>query len=170
MRNRLLPIFLCFFLIKIKAQDIIPQPVSFISLKMAPFQLTAATTVGGNTSEAKAIAKVLADKISAATGYNFTIRDIGNIQLNINKQPNAEIGDEGYTIESDVKTVKINANKKAGLFYGVQSLLQLMPKEIESKTPVKAQWTIPYSTSNGLSPFCMAGVDARCEPPFFLKS
>lgn len=170
MRNRLLPIFLCFFLIKIKAQDIIPQPVSFISLKMAPFQLTAATTVGGNTSEAKAIAKVLADKISAATGYNFTIRDIGNIQLNINKQPNAEIGDEGYTIESDVKTVKINANKKAGLFYGVQSLLQLMPKEIESKTPVKAQWTIPSVRVTDYPRFAWRGLMLDVSRHFFSKA
>ncbi len=143
MRNSYVLVFLCFFLIKIKAQDIIPQPVSLTTLKTAPFQLKAATTIGGNSKDAKDVAKVLANKIAQSTGFGFTIRDIGNIQLNINTSPNPQIGDEGYTLEVGSNSVKINANKKAGLFYGIQTLIQLLPKEIESKTVAKANWAIP---------------------------
>lgn len=170
MRNIQILLFLCFFLNKTKAQDIIPQPVSLIQLKTVPFKLTAATTIGGNTNEAKDIARVLANKISAATGFSFTIRDAGNIQLSINSKPNAEIGDEGYTIESDFKGVKINANKKAGLYYGMQTLLQLLPKEIESKSVVKANWTIPSVRVTDYPRFGWRGLMLDVSRHFFSKA
>ncbi len=36
------------------------------------------------------------------------------------------LGDEGYLIEINEKELKITANKDAGLFYGIQSLLQML--------------------------------------------
>ena len=42
------------------------------------------------------------------------------------------------------KNIAIYAEKSEAFFYGIQTLLQLLPKEIESKTVVKGvNWTIP---------------------------
>ena len=123
--------------------SIIPQPVDFTFTRGLPFRLTAATTIGGNNAEAQRIATILANKITTATGFAFKIRTVGNIQLTLNTTPNTTIGDEGYTLSASSLGVAIVANKPAGLFYGVQSFLQLLPKEIESPSVVaEANWTV----------------------------
>jgi len=46
----------------------------------------------------------------------------------------------------DVKlsSINISANKPAGLFYGMQTLMQLLPKEIENLVKTKQDdWLIP---------------------------
>ncbi len=40
-----------------------------------------------------------------------------------------DLGDEGYKLEIQPNRIHIQANKPAGLFYGVQTLFQLMPPE-----------------------------------------
>ncbi len=169
MRRLLALLFLCFFSTQIKAQHIIPQPVEIQQLKSPAFRLTASTSIGGNTEEARTIAKVLANKISTATGYPFTIRQSGNIQLNLTKTRNEKIGDEGYTIEVSSKTVVITANKAAGLFYGMQSFIQLLPKEIESKTVIKAQWSVPSVQVVDYPRFAWRGLMLDVSRHFFSK-
>ena len=44
---------------------------------------------------------------------------------------------EGYHLDIGPKSIKIEASTPAGIFYAVQSLLQLLPVEIESPTIVK---------------------------------
>jgi len=44
---------------------------------------------------------------------------------------------EGYYLNIDPKSIKIEAATPAGVFYAVQSLLQLLPVEIESPTIIK---------------------------------
>jgi hexosaminidase len=56
----------------------------------------------------------------------------------------AALGNEGYKLLVTPQTVSLSANKPAGLFYGMQTLIQLLPKEIESNTVVSnVVWTIP---------------------------
>ena len=50
-------------------------------------------------------------------------------QLHFTSLPFAKLGKEGYTIVSSARGVTIGANETAGLFYGMQTLLQLLPKE-----------------------------------------
>ena len=59
------------------------------------------------------------------------------IQLILNKKADDVIGKEGYHLLVTPKNIVIKANEPAGLFYGVQTLVQLFPKEIESAVPVK---------------------------------
>ena len=58
--------------------------------------------------------------------------------LNKTEAPNP--GNEGYT-STYFKSCCNISNKPAGLFYGVQTLFQLLPPEIESST--QSQLTIP---------------------------
>jgi hexosaminidase len=56
----------------------------------------------------------------------------------------ASLGDEGYTLTSTAERIRIAAHKPAGAFYGVQTLRQLLPPQVESKTKVEnVEWTVP---------------------------
>jgi len=127
-----------------KSISLIPQPVAIIQHK-GVYNLKSITTIGFNTSESKTVAAMLADKLNEATGFKLKTKQtkVANIQFNLYKTPVAKLGKEGYTLMSNAKGVIISANEQAGLFYGMQTLLQLLPKEIESQAVVKARWTIP---------------------------
>ena len=54
------------------------------------------------------------------------------------------LGNEGYKINISPEYIQVLANKEAGFFYAIQSLLQLLPAEIYSNTTVyKDSWSIP---------------------------
>ena len=81
---------------------------------------------------------MLVQKLNNPTGFSFKAEQTNSasIQLNLNKVPASQLGKEGYSLVSGTNGVVITANETAGLFYGMQTLLQLLPKEIESKTAV----------------------------------
>ncbi len=93
----------------------------------------------------------------------------GSIQFNLNKVPVSLIGKEGYTLESSPKGVVISANEPAGLFYGMQTLLQLLPAEIESKTVVNMPWTIPSVKITDYPRFGWRGIMLDVSRNFFTK-
>lgn len=143
MKKHIFLLLLSILTVDVVAQNIIPKPVE-IKSTAGNFTVTAATSIGANNAESQKIAEMLATKFKLAAGFSPKVQKTGAIQFTINTTPNVTIGDEGYTLESSATGVKIAANKPAGLFYGLQSLLQLLPKEIESKTIAKGiQWTIP---------------------------
>lgn len=127
---------------------IIPEPVSVIK-QTGHFILPANITIQAHKSpELKQTVAFLQDKLSAATGHYVTTVSAptatATFRLILNEKTDATIGAEGYHLTVGLKQVTIRANKAAGLFYGVQTLMQLLPKEIESKTEVKGiKWTMP---------------------------
>lgn len=77
-------------------------------------------------------ALLLTGQLLASTGFrlkivNSTASAKKAIRLLINKTPNNTTGDEGYFLEVKPSGVKILANHPAGLFYGTQTLIQLIP-------------------------------------------
>jgi hexosaminidase len=83
--------------------------------------------------------------------------------------PVALIGKEGYTLVSTANGVVITANAPAGLFYGMETLLQLLPKEIESKTAVNVPWTIPSVKITDYPRFGWRGIMLDVSRNFFTK-
>ena len=159
---------------KVYGQDlpinIIPQPVQ-IQKRDGSFQLTGSSSISFNNAECRNIAELLAKKLKTPTGFSIsTVQSIsGSIQLNLNKVPVEKIGKEGYTLVSSSKEVVITANKPAGLYYGVQTLLQLLPKEVESKTSAKIRWTIPAVEITDYPRFAWRGMMLDVSRNFFTK-
>ena len=125
--------------------SIIPEPVS-LQQKEGVYSFKNGITIGADAS-AKKIADWLKERLSV-TALPVSIaaaNEKADIQFSLNKTANATIGKEGYQLAvSATDGVKISANESAGLFYGAQTFLQLLPSVIESKTPVKnISWSVP---------------------------
>ncbi|WP_316823226.1 beta-N-acetylhexosaminidase [Pedobacter gandavensis] len=128
---------------------IIPEPVAVIKQAghfILPENLTIQSPV---IPEMKLVSSFLQEKLSIPTGSYVSILnghqgDHAQIRLILNDKPNPVLGNEGYQLSVKPNQILIRANKAAGIYYGVQSLLQLFPKEIESKVPVEnIHWSAP---------------------------
>jgi len=152
------------------ALHLIPRPVE-IKSSGGSYLLTKASTISFDNQESRKIAEMLAQKLSVPTGFSIKAQQnkAGAIQFNLNKVPVAMLGKEGYTLVSAPNGVIISANETAGLFYGMQTLLQLLPKEIESKSAVKMSWTIPGVNITDYPRFVWRGIMLDVSRNFFTK-
>jgi hexosaminidase len=114
---------------------------------------------------------MLAMYLNKATGWNLKPQKTtnGSIVLQINKNADDKIGTEGYYLRVDNTGVQISANTSAGLFYGMQSLLQLMPEAIESPTPTTTNWQIPAVEIIDYPRFGWRGIMLDVSRHFFTK-
>ncbi len=91
-------------------------------------------------------AQLLAEALSPATGYDFIIKEAGAAQSGIFLQQ-ARLGEQGreaYELEVSQSLISVKGNTGAGVFYGIQSLLQLLPSAIYSRERQKnTGWQIP---------------------------
>ncbi len=121
--------------------NIIPMPQTLVQ-QQGSFLLSSSTRIAASTPEAKTVAEYFISKINRATGYHLSIAEAGEIQLNLN--PSLEMGEEAYQLEVKTNGVQVTAKTPQGLFYGMQSFMQLLPAEIESPAEVSGiAWTAP---------------------------
>jgi len=153
----------------IYAIDLIPQPVE-MKLLDGSLTLTLNSTISYNKPEARSLAVMLAERLKVPTGIGFRLREgeAATIQLRLNDTVVPAIGKEGYVLESNVETAVISANQPAGLFYGIQTLLQLLPAEIEGKME-SAKWTIPAVRITDYPRFGWRGLMLDVSRNFFTK-
>jgi hexosaminidase len=149
---------------------LIPQPVKF-EQGAGNYKLVQKSIVGYNHADAQKLAGMLVSKLNVPTGFGFSSKFSQNaaIQLNLSTLPDQQLGDEGYTLESNKKGVVVSANKPAGLYYGIQTLLQLLPKEIEGKQQVHAKWEIPFVKITDYPRFAWRGIMLDVSRHFFSK-
>ncbi|HEY9340709.1 MAG TPA: family 20 glycosylhydrolase [Hanamia sp.] len=156
---------------------IIPQPVSVTSAD-GQFVLNSKTTIQllSADASAKTVADFLKKKLSVAAGYNVPVisnsakRNTANsIQLSLVKD--ASLGNEGYHLNVSPTQISISANKPAGLFYGMQTFFQLLPKEIEEKQLVKnIKWNVPACRITDYPRFGWRGLMFDVSRHFFTKN
>lgn len=119
--------------------SIIPEPVQ-IELHGGFFRMDEHTVINLQpaTSELERLADMMIDKIAASGGPLLKVAGDGGkriVKLEIlGNLP--EIGDEGYRLEVEAKVLTLQANSGAGIFYGLQTLFQLLPETIESTAEI----------------------------------
>jgi len=130
---------------------IIPKPVA-VTTAGGTFSITASTQihVAPETDAVIAIGNYLAERLRPATGYALPVlasnaAPAGQIALTIVGSDPA-LGDEGYVLTIAPDGVTIIAARPAGLFYGVQTLRQLLPPSIEHSTAQPGPWKLPAGT------------------------
>jgi N-acetyl-beta-hexosaminidase len=81
------------------------------------------------------------------------------------------LGNEGYKINISPEQIQVLADKEAGFFYAIQSLLQLLPPEIYSNTTAYTnEWSIPAANITDIPQFEYRGLhlDVKALRHFYL--
>lgn len=153
--------------------SIIPQPVS-VTVHSGQFVLPRSVTIQAPSGpEMKEIIQVLQKRFSLPTGSPVVVKmhdPHATIQLKLNTSNEQVIGKEGYHLTVSSKEIVITANEPAGLFYGVQSLLQLFPDQIQSNVLVKGvKWEAPCVSITDYPRFGWRGLMFDVARHFFTK-
>ncbi len=144
-----------------KALPVIPQP-SKMTVQTGEFELQAGTVVVADAA-ARPTADLLVARLASATGFQLKIVEAqpasgGTIVLKLDESLQ-NLGEEGYRLVVTKESVQIMARKSAGLFYGTQTLLQLLPSAVFSKSAVQnVKWVAPCVEVEDVPRFVWRGV------------
>ena len=130
-----LTILLVVFVLSIHAQDvsIIPQP-SHMQLNEGGFVLGQECTLKfeAHDKELSRMAQYFNEYLQTYYGFHINLNNGSSpIQLQIVK--NETLGNEGYRLDVSNNRITISANNYAGVFYGIQTLKQLLPLGQDAK-------------------------------------
>ncbi len=121
--------------------NIIPQPAE-IHKKEGNFRLTSDTKILFNASsqQEKDFVELTQAMLDESCGLKVehlnNAKEIkGNILVQLNSPFDSKIGNEGYKLTIQNDRVLLNANTSAGLFYGMQTIWQLLTPEKENILP-----------------------------------
>ncbi len=154
---------------------LIPQPVSVTTGNgslILPGNLTITTS---QQEDVKRIADRLSKQLATKTNKVVvktsaaTVATAKNIHLTLSNDKS--LPKEGYRLKVTTSGVTLSAATPAGIFYGVQTLLQLLPAEVEAtdKNQKQAAWKIPLVTIEDYPRFGWRGLMLDVSRHFFTK-
>jgi hexosaminidase len=119
------------------------------------------------------IATYLSERVGPSTGILLKTSESGgnsSIEFLVNSKADPQLGMEGYTLVINSEKVSISANSPSGIFYGVQTFLQLLPKEIENKNlQSQVKWEVAANTIRDYPRFPWRGIMLDVSRHFFSK-
>jgi hexosaminidase len=130
--------------------SVVPAPVTATPSAGVTFTVTSATTIytAPGSAAATDIGGQLAAILRRSTGFALPVTPepspapASGILLRLSGAP-ASVGDSGYQLDITTGTVTVAANQPAGLFAGVQTLRQLLPREADATTVQAGPWPVP---------------------------
>jgi len=125
---------------------IVPLPQHVEELP-GQFEITKETQLFVNDKGIKHIAQTLSDKIESTSHFkiSFSEQYPENNYVAFLVDSTLQLSNEAYELEVGEAGVEIKGKNIAGVFYGLQTLLQLLPPEVESpKFVQRMKWVVPF--------------------------
>jgi hexosaminidase len=136
-----LTISILFFSLMVSAQNIsiIPQPRK-VEIKDGSFLLNEKTTISYNSRDLKFLAGYTSATIKSFNGLLLTVKSSeisrpSAQSINLILDTKAGTASEGYVLSVSPQEIVIKAGTSKGLFYGVQTLFQIIPTDSDRKVP-----------------------------------
>jgi hexosaminidase len=152
---------------------VIPQPLAQAPERGAfELQPSARIVVRSASNDATRVARLLAASLRPATGYRLPVSSIrgaapdGSISLSLTPGDRA-LGEEGYRLVVSRGGVALTAARPAGLFWGTQTLRQLLPAAIEADARQPGPWRISLGTIHDRPRFAWRGAMLDVARHFF---
>ncbi|MDR0698546.1 MAG: family 20 glycosylhydrolase [Tannerella sp.] len=150
--KKLFVLLLSFSIISCKTEEktynqginITPKPVE-LTQKVGKFTLKNNAVFAVKDDAVGKVVDFFISKIQRSTGYSLSKQQNrpANNYIEINIVSGLDVNDEGYTVDVKDAGITIEAVTAQGIFYGLQTVMQLFPAEIESPATVEAVWTAP---------------------------
>ena len=129
----------------IRTIAIVPQPET-LTVGRGSFRLTASTVIYADAATAD-IARRFAASLAPATGLALPVRvgTVGASGIVLTRNARlTRLGTEGYELSVTPRLITIRGAEPAGVFYGLQTVKQLLPPEMFREAKVDSvAWTIP---------------------------
>lgn len=137
MSLRIIPIFFLIFMACKSPDSSSPvnrslsiTPIPFkVDTKQGYFEINKKTTFQCNDTSSEVIARFFIEKIKAFTGHSFSMHSESRTKNSIQliKESTLDFGEEEYHLSISKDEVKIKAKTDQGLYYGMQTFMQLLP-------------------------------------------
>jgi hexosaminidase len=153
--------------------SLIPQPLAQAPERGAfVLQPSARIVVRSSSAESRRVGELLAARLRPATGFRLpvVVRQAtgggGDVVLRL-ETGDRSLGDEGYRLTVDEANVVITARRPAGLFWGTQTLRQLLPPSVEAGTRQPGPWRVPRGAIHDRPRFAWRGTMLDVARHFF---
>lgn len=114
------------FLFQAYSQSIIPKPVS-MHLGQGEFIIDGNTSIKLNNTQLLDNAEFLKDYINSISGITLPVNSKSSKIIDLKISSIDSIGDEGYLLNIYNDSICISGNTSKGIFYGMQTIIQLLP-------------------------------------------
>lgn len=149
--------------------QVIPKPET-LKLNEGNFQFNKNTAFFITDENQQKAAQILIDKFKAAQGWDLKTVNSQPKSNFIQFKTSKDISEEGYKLLVENDVITIEASDFNGFLYGIQTLRQLLPVAIESKTKIEnTDWIIPNIEIADNSRFKWRGLMLDVSRHFFQK-
>lgn len=122
------------------AQHFVPQVNSLTILPTSSFYLKELESVG-YAKELKPLAQLLVKRLNLLNSDKIKLEDLGGGDILLLVDPKLE--KEAYTLRIEDEKVHITGGSISGVYYGIQTFLQLLPSDVYGRQKVKEEDRVP---------------------------